>query len=89
MARKVAVLVRGRQHEALRMAVGLTLENSEVSVFVMDRKLPSDETIDLNVQMLGEMKAKIFSNNPENRFAQVTTAEIAKALPEFDVVIPY
>ena len=43
MPKKVAVLVRERQHEALRMAVGMTLDDNEVSVFVMDRKLPADE----------------------------------------------
>ncbi len=89
MAKKVAVVVRDRQHEALRMAVGLTLEDNAVSVFVMDKKLPSDENIDLNVETLGDMDAKIFSNSPENKFEQMTTEEIARALTECDVVIPY
>ena len=89
MAKKVAVLVRDRQHEALRMAVGLTLEDNAVSVFVMDKKLPSDENIDLNVETLGDMDATIFSNNPENKFKQKTTEKIASALTEFDVVIPF
>jgi len=88
MTKKVAVIVRGRQHEALRMAVGLTLEDNAVSVFVMD-PLPSDENIDLNVETLGDMDARIISNNPENKFEQMTTDEIARALPEYDVVIPY
>jgi hypothetical protein len=89
MSKKVAVLVRDRLHEALRMSVGLTLEDNAVSVFVMDKKLPSDENIDLNVETLGDMDAKLFSNNPENKFEQKTTEEIARALTEFDVVIPY
>ena len=83
------MLVRDRQHEALRMSVGLTLEDNAVSVFVMDRKLPSDENTDLNVETLGDMDAKIFSNNPENKFEQMTTEEIARALTEYDAVIPY
>ncbi|MBI3378972.1 MAG: hypothetical protein HY035_11325 [Nitrospirae bacterium] len=89
MTKKVAVLVRNRQHEALRMSVGLTLEDNAVSVFVMDKKLPSDENTNLNVETLGDMDAKIFSNNPENKFEQMTTEEIARALTEYDVVIPY
>jgi len=71
------------------MAVGLTLEDNAVSVFVMDDPLPSDENIDLNVETLGDMDARIISNNPENKFEQMTTDEIARALPEYDVVIPY
>lgn len=89
MAKKVAVLVRDRQHEALRMSIGLTLEDNAVSVFVMDKKLPSDDNTDLNVETLGDMDAKIFSNNPENKFEQMTTEEIARALTEYDAVIPY
>jgi len=89
MAKKVAVLVRDRQHEALRMAVGLTLDDNAVSVFIMDRKLESDEKNDLNVETLRDMDAKIFSNNPDNKFEQMTTEEIARALTENDVVIPY
>jgi len=89
MAKKVAVLVRDRQHEALRMALGLTLDDNAVSVFVMDRKLPSDENIDLSVENLGDMDAKIFSNNPENKFEQMTTEQIARTLTEYDAVISY
>jgi hypothetical protein len=89
MAKKVAVIVRDRQHEALRMSVGLTLEDNAVNVFVIDKKLPSDENTDLNVETLGDIDAKIFSNNPENKFEQMTTEEIARALTEYDAVIPY
>jgi hypothetical protein len=60
-----------------------------VSVFVMDKKLPSDENIDLNVETLGDMDATIFSNNPENKFKQMSAEEIARALTEFDAVIPF
>lgn len=89
MAKKVAVIVRDRQHEALRMAVGLTLEDASVSVYVMDNKLASDENIDLNVETVGDMDGKIYSNNPENKFDQMTTEEIALAIAEADAVIAY
>jgi len=89
MAKKIAVLVRDRQSEALRVSVGLTLADDEVNVFVMDRKLESDENIDLNVETLGDMGGKIFSNNPENKFEQMTTEQIARALTGYDVIIPY
>ena len=87
--KKVAVLVIDNQHEGLRMAVGLTLEDNAVSVFVMDKKLDSGDDIDLNVETLGDMDAKIYSNNPENKFEQKTNEEIARALTGYDAVIPY
>jgi hypothetical protein len=89
MAKKIAVLVKDRQDEALRMAVGLTLADDEVNVFIMDNKLQSNDANDLNVETLGDMDAKIFSNNPENKFDQMSTEQIAKALTGYDVVIPY
>ncbi len=89
MAKKIAVVVRDRQGEALRMAVGLTLADDEVNVFIMDRKLESDEGIDLNVETLGDMDAKIFTNHPENKFEQMTTEQVARALAGYDVIIPY
>jgi len=89
MMKKVAVMVSDNQHEGLRMAVGLTLEDNAVSVFVMDKKLASGDDIDLNVETLGDMDAKIYSNNPDNKFEQRTTEEVARVLPEFDVVIQY
>ncbi len=90
MAKKIAVLVRDRQAEALRMAVGLTLADDEVSVFVMDKKVDmSDEAVALNVEILGDLDVKIYSNNPENKFEQMSTEEIALNLVKFDTVIPY
>lgn len=90
MAKKIAVLVRDRQAEALRMAVGLTLADDEVSVFVMDKKVDmSDEAVALNVEILGDLDVKIYSNNPENKFEQMSTEEIARNLVKFDTVIPY
>jgi hypothetical protein len=56
MKKKIAVLVRGGKSEALRMAVGLTLADDEVTVFVVDSKLdPEDEAVSLNVETLNDL----------------------------------
>ncbi|KAF0143409.1 MAG: hypothetical protein FD156_2670 [Nitrospirae bacterium] len=89
MAKKVAVLIKDNQVEGFRMAVGLTLADDEVNVFLLDKKLESGESIDPNVEMLGDLDVKIFSNNPENKFEQKTNEEIARALTGYDAVIPY
>lgn len=89
MKKKIAIFVRDRKSEALRMAVGATLSNDEVNVFVMDDKLDIDDDIEVNLEMLSDLRAKIYSNNPENPFEQKTTEEIAIMLSEYDVVIPY
>ena len=90
MAKKIAVLVRDRQAEALRMAVGLTLEDDQVTVYVMDNKMDAnDESMSLNIETLNDLDCKIYSNNPENNFEQMSTENIAKALVEYDSVLPY
>lgn len=89
MKKKIAILVRDRKHEALRMAVGATLSNDDVSVFVMDDKLEIDDDTEVNLQMLSDLNVKVFSNNPGDPFEQKTTDDIALMLSEYDVVIPY
>lgn len=90
MAKKrIAILVRDRKSEALRMSVGLTLADDEVNVFVMDDKLVADENMELNIETLKDLDCRVFTNNPENPFEQMSTEEIAKALTGYDVVIPY
>ncbi len=89
MKKKIAILIRDRQHEALRMAVGATLANDEVNVFILNNILEADEEIDNNIQMLTDLKAKVFSNTPENMVEQKSIEDIARMLPEYDVVIPY
>jgi len=90
LAKKIAVVVRDRQAEALRMAVGLTLEDDEVNVFVMDKKLDdSDESVSLNVETCNDLDVKIYSNNPENNFEQMSTEDVARALLNYDTILPY
>ena len=89
MRKKVAVLVRDRHQVALRMAVGLTLADNRLTVFIMDRKLERNTDVDLALETLQMMGARIISNNPENGFEQLSVREIALLLPDFDAVIPY
>ncbi len=87
--KKIALIVRDRQAEALRVAVGLTLADDEVNVFILDSKLEDDEKIALNLEALRDLKVKIYTNNPENNFEIMSTEEIARALVNYDTVIPY
>ena len=89
MAKKVAILVRNREGEALRMAVGATLADDEINVFIMDKKIEHNEDNDLNLETLTDLDVKIFSNNPADPYTQKNTEEIARMLAEYDVIIPY
>lgn len=88
-AKKLAIVIRDRQGEAFRMAVGLTLADDEVTAFVMDKKIEPDESMELNIETLKDMGGNIYSNNPDNPFDQMSTEAIAKALLEYDEIVPY
>lgn len=87
--KRIAVLVRDRKGEALRMSVGLTLADDEISVYVMDDKLEPDEEMEMNIEALKDLDVKIYTNNPDNPFEQMSTEDIAKALLDYDAVVPY
>lgn len=89
MQKKIAVLVRRKNTEALRTAMGATLADDRVTVFVMDEGLGQDEETALNLEMLESLKVKIYSNVPDDPFPKMSTGKIALLLPDFDVVIPY
>ena len=90
MQKKIAVLVRDRQAEALRMSLGLILVDDMVDVYVLDRKLQPTEETTLNLGTLQEMEMKIYTNNRGNADMEyLTTAEIARRLPEYDNILAY
>ncbi len=90
MSKKIAVLVRDRQAEALRMAIGLSLEDDEVHVYVMDCKLDrNDPGIAVNLEMLNELGTRIISNRPDNSFEAMDNETIACELVHYNSVLPY
>ena len=90
MQKKIAVLVRDRQAEALRMSLGLILVDDTVDVYVLDRKLPPTEETALHLGTLQEMEIKIYTNYRGNADMEyLTTAEIARRLPQYDNILAY
>ncbi len=90
MQKKIAVLVRERQAEALRMSLGLILVDDVVDVYVLDRKLQQTEESALHFGTMREMEMKIFTNYRGNADMEyLTTAEIARRLPQYDNILAY
>ena len=90
MTRKIAVLVRDRQGEALRMALGLILMDDVVEVYLLNRKFELTEKDVTNKELMEEMDIKFYSNNDENEGVEhILTAELARKLEAYDHVIPY
>lgn len=89
MAKRIAVLVRGRTAEALRMSLGLTLLDETVDVYVLGSRLEPGEC-DLHLETIREMEMKVYTDREENDgFELVSPAEAARLLLEYDHVLPY
>lgn len=90
MKKRIAVLVRAEQGEALRMAVGLTLMDDMVDIYVLDGKVEETEKNILNLETAAIMDIGLFTNFQENSGMEyLPTEEIAQRLIEYDVVLPY
>ncbi len=90
MVKKIAVLVRDRQGEALRMGVGLILADDEIHAYVLDRKVEDTDDNNLNVETMGDMDVKLYTNCKDNENMEfLSTEEIAQKLLEYDHVLPY
>ena len=90
MAKKIAVLVRDRQGEALRMAVGITLMDDIIDVYVLDRKVEETEDNDLNLETMKDMEMNVYTNCKENEELEyLSTEEIAEKLLGYNHILPY
>jgi len=90
MVKKIAVLVRDRQGEALRMSLGLTLVDDIIDVYILNGTLAETKQDRLNIELMKEMEMNLYSNNKANKAAKyLSTEKIAQKLFEYDHVLPY
>lgn len=90
MKKTIAVLVRDRQEEGLRMAVGLTLKNDIVDVYVLNRDVEETEMNRLNLETIEMMKVNIYSNLRGIETMQyISNKEISGILLRYDHIICY
>jgi hypothetical protein len=91
--KRIAVIVRaceaGKQAEALRMSLGLTVLHS-VDVFVLDNRLLPEGDVSFTLEMMKEMGMGLYSNSPVNEMAcYLAMEEIAVKVLEYDSVLTY
>lgn len=90
VAKRIAVLVRERQEEAMRMTIGVTLMDDVVDVYILDRKIEETEKNTLNLKMMRDIKMQVFTNYKGNKgIKYLTLEEIAQRLLEYDHILPY
>lgn len=90
MQKKIAVLVRDRQGEALRVSVGITIMDDIIDVYILDRKIAETEENAMNLEALQDLGMRVYTNVKDNKGIEyVPTEEIASRLLEYDTVLPY
>lgn len=90
MSKKIAVLVRDRQSEALRMAIGIILMDDIIEVYVLDRKVEESEQNQLYLETINDLEIQAYTNVKENETMEyLATDEIARQLIQYDHVLAY
>ena len=90
MSKKIAVVVRDRQEEALRMSIGLTLMDDSVDIFCLNQNLARNKRTALNIDTIKELELNIYSNVEDDaETTYLPTAELAKRLLTYDHILPY
>lgn len=90
MGKRVAVLVRDRPEEALRVAIGMTLANSAVAVFVLGPLAQGDPAATAYLEVLRELRLRIGTTCADNAGLEpLSIADLARELPSFDHILPY
>lgn len=87
--KRIAVVVRDRQAEGIRMGVGLSVLHS-VDLYVLDNMIGDHPDIAFNLTMAGELSLKVVSNMAdESGTVHLPTEEIGRRLLEYDAVLCY
>lgn len=86
--KRIAVLVRKRQSEALRMSVGLTVLDDQVEIFIVE-PLEYDQKTLTELEGAMDLGLKIYSITEDQRFQRLSLKEMAEKILEYDHIIPY
>jgi hypothetical protein len=87
--KRIAVITRDRQGEALRVSGGLTLADDTIEVFVLGKIDKNNPEIAQPLELVTDLELKVYSNNPDNGFTMITLEDMAKKLLEYDFVVAY
>lgn len=90
MKKMIAIVIRDRQEEALRMSIGLTILDDIIDIFVLDAKIEETENTKMNLEMIKDLGMKLYTNTRENSgIAFISNCELATTLLNYDHVLPY
>lgn len=95
--KKIAVIIRDKESEALRMAIGLSILH-KVDIYILAKKINLTDEVLMNMEMIKELKLGIYTDNSfcyeqikqiNNNIKILTIEDIAKNLLKCDNILPY
>ena len=87
---KIAVVIHGRQAEAIRMSSGITLMDDEVDIFFLDTKMDGSDELEMMLEIAQEMELSLFSNDADNAsMTFLSTDDLHNKLLSYDHIIAY
>jgi len=90
MSKKIAVVVRDRQSEALRMAIGIILLDDIIEIYVLDREIEQSEQNILYLETIQDFEIQAFSNVKANDTMEyLSIEEISRQLSQYDHILAY
>ena len=90
MSRKLAVVIRKEQSEALRMSIGLILMDDIVDIIVLNNILERSKETAFNIETVHEMDMKIYSNVEQGGDVTfIPTPKMAEKLTTYDHVLAF
>ena len=90
MSKKIAVVVRDRQSEALRMAIGIILLDDIIEIYVLDKEIEKTEQNQLYLDSIQDFEIQTYSNVKANDTMEYLSIEdISRQLSQYDHVLAY
>jgi len=87
MPKKIAILAKDKQCEALRISAGLIMMDDIIDVFVLDRRVSEEPDTQKNLSMCKEMGLNIYTNSKDNADLEyLSTEALADKLLEYDII---
>jgi len=89
MSKRIAIVTRERQAEAIRIASGLLLLGDEAEVFVPGTLFQEDDATVAQLKICAEFDLPVYSSHPEAPEAlRLSPDELAQKLSTFERILP-
>lgn len=87
---KIAIIVKDRQAEAIRMSSGITFMDDTIEIFFLDSVLDDSDEVSMMMEIATEMELPLYSNMQKNKQMNIIlTEDLHKKLLDYDHIIAY